>query len=380
MIKLPYILFFLIISASCFSVIVEYKWEPSAPEYHVEISSNAGFYFPVVDDTIQTTNYIVDLPPGHYYIRIAPVLQGVEGLFSDPVDFIVSEDAAGGGKLKNINPPSSYEEESAGSSNTLSWNCVISTNSPMNSSSSLYYALDSPQDFKKARGLRVRIDTSPLEEGRHTLFYRLVNPLGRESRISSVMFSVDHSPPAIDVTPDEFKIYGEKTYLYPGSRINFSCQDKWSSFTSYFGVNGRRIDEPFYTVTRDTNVLKVICFAVNEMNNESRLVRTFYVDNEPPQIALYLNKKEVIHAMKAEGDNIINIRISDNTSVLQFFTILDEITNKNMPMSLRYLKNGQHAFKIIAEDIFDNSSQKSYRIDVSEDRSIVGWMVYPSKD
>jgi hypothetical protein len=226
----------------------------------------------------------------------------------------------------------------------------------------------------------IRIDTRVLKEGRHTLFYKIVNPLGVESKISSLEFLVDRSSPFLDIEPDNYREIGDKIYLFPGSRINFSCQYGWGSNGSYFGVNGRKIEGPFYTVTRDTNILKVICFAMNEMNYESRLVRTFYVKTVPPLIILYLNQKEVTSETRETGDNTINIKITDYAGILQFFTILDGITNKNMTMPINYLKYGLHKFKIIADDIFENRSEKSYMINVIENNSRPEWIVYPSKD
>ncbi len=360
------------------SVIVEYKWPNSAPQYRIIIATNSSFYFPVTDDLINTTNYIIDLQPGHYFLKIAPVLNGIEGLFSDPVEFTVAEEGNNGrGKLTGVKPPASSENEFPEGTNILKWNCDISSNSPVNFNSTLFYSLDIPLDFKEVKGFQIRIDTTPLDEGYHTLFYKLINPLGKESKISSVRFLVEHSPPDLDINPESFIIFGDKTYLYPGSRIDFICRDRWSSCDSYFGVNQRKVDSSFYTVTKDTNILKVVSFSVNVMNYENRLVKTFYVDTEPPEIKLYLNKKEIRFATRSYGDSIINLKITDDTRVFQFFTVIDGITNKNMPMSLRYIKNGSHTLKVIADDIFENSSEKTWKIEVSEDRSVIMWMVYP---
>ncbi len=384
MIKMSrFILLLLFFSIPYFAhtVIIEYKWPPTAPEYHIIIATNLSFYFPVVDDTVSATNYIIDLEPGRYYLKIAPVLKGIEGLFSEPVAFSVAQsDLNGRGRLTNVYPPQSTEEELESQTNLLKWNCVIKTNSLINLNSSLYYAVDTPKEFKKANGLQVKVDTTQMEEGYHTLYYKLVNPLGLEGKISSVKFLVEHTPPELQILPDQYKEYGDKTYLYPGSHILFVCQDKWGFSRSYFGVNSRPVKGNSYTVSRETNTLKTISFALNSINSENRLVKTFSVDIDPPQIILFLNKKEVTGAMGSMGDSIITMKITDNTRVYQYYTVLDGKMSKNIPLSIKYLKKGPHLLKVGAEDIFENSIEKSFRIEITEDQALTRWLVYPVKE
>jgi len=379
--RLLFLFFILLIPSFLKSVIVEYKWPYSAPQYHIIIATNSVFSFPVADDIINTTNYIIDLEPGHYYLKIAPILKGIEGFFSEPVDFSVSGDGIGGkGKLTGVKSPALIEEEPPSGTNILKWDCIISSNSPVNLNSILYYSVDTPADFKEARGLQISIDTSLLDEGYHNLFYRLINPLGKESKILSVKFIVEHNPPILEILPDRFIVFGDKIYLYPGSRINYSCYDKWSACSCYFGINQRKVEGQFYTVTTDTNILKAVLYARNDMNYESRMVKTFYVDTEPPIIKLYLNKKEISNTVSSYGDSVINLKITVNTRMLQFYTILDGITNKNMPMSWRYLRTGSHSLKIIAFDIFENRSEQTWKIEVSEGKPVVTWTIYPVEE
>lgn len=379
MIRLLAVFIILAMPAFLHSVIVEYKWPDSAPQYHIIISTNSSFYFPSADDMINATNYIIDLSPGHYYLKIAPVLKGIEGLFSEPVEFDVSDDDNGGiGKLSGVKSPASTEEELSISPTIMRWNCNISSRNPLNLNSVLYYSLDTPSGFIKNRGLQIKVETATLEEGFHTLFYRLINPIGNEGRISSVRFVVERTPPSLEIEPEKFIVFGDKTYLYPGSVIGFSCRDKWLPYNCYFGVNQKKVAGQFYTVTKDTNVLKCLSFARNSLNYESRLVKTFYVDTDPPVIKLYLNKKEVIKTSSASGDNILNLNITDNTRVSQFVTVFDDATNTNMPSSWRFLKPGLHTLEITATDMFDNISSHTWEIDISENKSVITWIVFPA--
>jgi len=354
-------LFFVFSFASAYAVIVEYNWASTAPEYRILIATNLRFIFPVVDDRVDTTNYILDLEEGQYYMKIAPILKGIEGKYSEVIPFTVEK------KKKKI------EERK----NILMWDCSIKTNSPLNLDSALYIALDEPTNFQKVDGLRIKVDTEKLKEGTHYLYYRLRNPLGLESKIRSVKFIVDHTPPEIKVTPTKYRYKGEKVFVYPESEIVYEYQDKTPLKRNYFGINGRQVKGDRFTVSRSTNLLKVICLAVDSGNNESQLVQSYHVDITPPDIRAYINDKEITESKIYYGQSIITLKLMDDSAVADYYTVLDGVTNYNLPLEIKYLKKGVHFLKAGARDIFDNFAEKKWRIEVSETLFVTRWFVSP---
>lgn len=344
------------------AAIVEYNWASTAPEYRILIATNLSFIFPVVDDKIDTTNYILDLEEGQYYMKMAPIFKGVEGKYSEVIPFVV------GRKGKRI-----IEEDKK----ILMWDCSIKTNSPVNLDSTLYIALDNPTNFQRVDGLRIKVNTEELKEGVHYLYYRLINPLGRESKISSVKFFVDHTPPQIKITPTKYRYKGGKIFLYPGSEIIYECQDKTPLKRNYFGINSRQIKGDRYIVSRFTNLLKVICLAVDSGNNESQLVQSYYVDITPPDIRAYINDKEITKTKAYYGQSTMTIKLIDDSSVADYYTVLDGVTNYNLPLEIKYLRKGVHFLKAGARDVFDNFVEKVWRIEVSEAFFVTRWLVSP---
>jgi hypothetical protein len=49
-----------------------------------------------------------------------------------------------------------------------------------------------------------------------------------------------------------------------------------------------------------------------------------------------------------------------------------------MPSSWRFLKSGLHTLEVTAADMFDNISNRAWEIDVSENKSVITWIVFPA--
>jgi hypothetical protein len=354
-----------------YPVLVEYNWKGNSPEYHIMIGTNSVFYYPLIDDTVSNTNYLVDLEPKDYFVKIASIYRGIEGSFSKTISFtVITNGLTPSSRITNIRPVESAAMDDRSHSNTTRWNWIVTTNSPVNADPLIYYSVNSPSGFKTVADINSVLDLSYLKEGDHILFYRLVNSLKTESRLYSKEITIDRTPPEILLKISRYEKMGNDDYLYPESKLIVSVSDNQSPSDFSFWINGRSVNQSEYTIDKSTNFLKAIVIAWDAFGNESILQRECYVDNKAPFINGFLDGKPLLSTTNfTSPQGKLSFQIADNAKIVSSLLIMENQTNYYNPGSaypLNKLQEGTYDLSVQAADIFGNASQMNLKLIIAD--------------
>lgn len=348
-----------------FAVVVQFDWERTTEAYHVIIGTNEMVVPPLVDDIVSNTNYITVLNYGNYYMRIAPVFRGVEGRYSKTLPFAVSDTPL---KLDFTNQMiaisifDTKEVSYSPVSNALKWNWVIQNNGPLSGALKMQYSIDRIGSFSETADNPFDLFVGGLKEGSHTLFYRFIDPLGREGKILTRDFVIDRTPPEIKIIASRNRRIGEKNFVSPGSRIQVNVEDALSKFEYLIGINGQYPNDGSYLVDRRTNEIEVAVFARDSFGNERYAVNRFDVDTTPPVIQAFVNGSLITNAAVASTRDRIDFMITDNSEVAGQQYLLDKTSGHGPFLQLYGLKEGTHTLTLQAWDIFGNTNSAEYQL------------------
>lgn len=343
--------------------VMEYNWAYTADSYHILIATNDSFFAPVVDDVVWGTNYVADLSAGRYFLKIAPVSMGIDGRFSEVSRFEVDEKMENNKIVPRATIYFGTENISQKSGQTNSrWHWVLKTNAPLNSDSKILYGIDDFVKPRESRSQNIDIDLTYLPEGRHHIYYRLVNPLGVAGKIESREFIVDRTPPELEIRYDRSLKTGEKVILLPGSRISVQAVDKQGECSLFFSINGKAVRGQTATVPAGKDLLKILVFSRDPSENERYIIQNCLIDSKGPVINLFQSQTKLAPTNQILQNSVLRIDMQDIAGVSESIVELDGLRQKISAISISTLSEGAHSLRIMAADGLNNTSEAAWSI------------------
>ncbi len=342
------VLLFIFVFSNIYGKVMHFFWKSAGNNYNYKIQlSQDNFKTFIINEVINDTNYIIDIPPGKYFFRVIPKFKAFEASPSFYISFEISGNTPLDEKLENIYPKESLQNIFVPKEDVISFKPKLKKNSRY-----IEYNLNELRNMRKVSNEFV-INTSTVPDGEHTIYYRATGN-EKKGRIKELTLKVDRTPPDLIIHANTKKI-GQREYLYPNSKVELKVIDD-NLKEYYFWLNGKRLDTNFF-IAKDTNFLRLTIFGLDSNNNASTITKNYYIDNILP----------VIEYKKIINSTILEIQIFDDTILTEKKIYINEkifFTNK---IDIRFLKSGTYNLTIEAIDFFENTNKINAKLRIKNE-------------